>query len=310
MNDDAIYRVGETKRVAYIARAKTGTFEVDAVTFELYEEGNSTALVTASGGVDNSDPAATHEIYYNYTPTSGQVGDRIAHLFATVGTQVLGTRWEVTVLPKTSKFDPWVREITDWIQQSEVSESAAMLSYRNLMQAAVAAVRVFDQHRPQRLLVTKALTASDWTYTISTDFTSWEDGFSRVEEIEYPVDATVQSRSLLRFDDVVFDVPRDEWRFVNHTPSTGESAKIIYTARHSLSHTADTVPTNFRPAVACYAAGLALMMAANKAAGSEAGSAGADTVNFRSKQQEFSAQARALKEQGLKMWALPRTWAL
>ncbi len=122
----------------------------------------------------------------------------------------------------------------------------------------------------------------------------WEDGFSRLDDsegIEYP-NGNVPPTHL----------EADEWRMYREPgalkimllaakPTASEVIRLKWTARHSADGT--TVPAHDFEAVADYAASLAFAALAAKHAQTGDATLSADTVNYRSKQQEFSALARA-----------------
>jgi hypothetical protein len=307
-NLDLIYKVGEVKRIAHKAGVSDGgdgsptTFQVTAVTINIYDSTGALVVTAGAGGVDSASAAAEHEVYYLWTPSTA--GKYTYNLFGVVGGQtLLFGSGGINVLAATSKFDKWVERTIDWMRENEAGEAQRILSSAQLRDAIAEAVREYSKKKPRRILKdAQALTAGDWDYTL---WTEWEHGFSTLITFEYPLSTTAQERPYLNVaEDIWIDPDRSLFGFrAGLLPSTGETYRAVFTAPHTLDDSTDTVPAADYPSVAQYAAGVALTQAANLACQSEGQGTAADVVNYRSKQQEFSTQARRMMDDARRKWA-------
>lgn len=295
MADALIYRLGETKKIAHLVNADAA-FTISTATVVIYDSAGS-AVVTANASVDNGDPATEHEVFYVWNPSAA--GDYTYLLKYTVGGQSLSIRGEVLVLPVTSKYDRYVRRVESWVQETAMGEEQQNLSYRAYMDSLDAAVVKFNQKHPRRLQDTVALSAGVFEYDLPAD---WDEDFSVVEEFEFPVNDATQSKCYLDAGDYLVDEVRGKWRFTCNTPGAGESARLTYRARHQVTHTLDTLPAAHFEALCQYAAAQALLKLANKAVQTSARPIGADLVEYRTKQQEYLAQAKFLMKEAETAW--------
>jgi hypothetical protein len=155
-------------------------------------------------------------------------------------------------------------------------------------QSITEALRRYSKHRPR-------VTAEDITGNGTHEYnlpTGWEEGFSVVKEIEYPVGDT--PRTLIDDDDwEIYDTPTGKYlRLLSAAPETTETFRVRFT----LLHTETTVPDADIDAVACLAGALCCEMLANAYAQTGDPTIGADSVNYRTKAQEFAARAKRLRE--------------
>lgn len=301
--NDLLFRVGETKRLHHKVEADAA-FTVTSVSLRIYDSAGDQITGSPFTGTASSGSETSHDVYYNWTPAAA--GDYTYLLLYTVGSETRGIRGEVTVLPVTSKFDKWVKRVTDWMVESEVGEAQQLLSYRQLRDACLTAVRKFEESHPRRKLNDSAgetLSANTWEYALPAD---WSDEFSRIESFEYPVDADVQERPYLEPWEVEVDELRDKWYFVERVPTAGQKARFTYTLRHTLDDATDTIPTTRFDSVSMYAAGVALLQAANEACRKSDPQRGAGIVGQRTKQQEYSSQAKTLMDRAMDLWGRNR----
>jgi hypothetical protein len=301
-NDALTYRIGETKRIGHRVDSDT-EFIVSAAVISIYDAAGVAVESGATAAVDNPDEALFHEVYYLWTPDTA--GDYTYQLVYTVGAQDIALTGLITVLPAVSKYDAYIHRIGRALAESEIGDAQAELACRDLMDAVSVAVRAYSDARPRRRQVSIALTASQWEYPLS-GITGWETEFSSIVSLEPDVDATIQTQYFLAEADWYVDEERATpvWGFRNRVPSAGETARITYTAPHSLTHTTTTLPTRDFEAICLYAAGVAAETAlASLAARTEAPEQGAELVSRRDQTARWQSQAKALKAAGRKLWA-------
>ncbi|SDG60720.1 hypothetical protein [Thalassobaculum litoreum] len=166
--------------------------------------------------------------------------------------------------------------------------------------AAIAlAVARYSEDRPRKIVVD--LTAAGGHYLDLPE--SWEDGFSQLETLEHPVDQVPPS-----------EISPADWRLY-HSPSgtrimvafsfaAAASVRATHTGRHVLDDEADTIPFGAREPVAAYGASILLDQLASATANSSDPTIGADSVDHRSKSQEYAARARAHRNRYLNTFGL------
>jgi hypothetical protein len=113
------------------------------------------------------------------------------------------------------------------------------------------AIRKYSQERPLNAISAKT-GASDAWYSLPS---GWEEGFSVIKEIEYPVESTPKEIIKPEYFDVqhmlVSGSTVQRLRFDLGNPSLGETFWIKYTKRHVIDDSGDSdIPTAHRNAVA------------------------------------------------------------
>jgi len=130
------------------------------------------------------------------------------------------------------------------------------------------AVKEYSRHRPQ-LIVEDESGDGGFDYQIAGTggtnlLASWEDKFSIVDKLVFPVDDTSPNEQELNEDEweiihkIVTANHRKYIRFLVNTPTATETFRIFYTARHVLDLTSSTLPISDDEAVANLTAYLAL----------------------------------------------------
>lgn len=127
----------------------------------------------------------------------------------------------------------------------------------------------------------------------------FEDGFSWVEAVEYPAgtQATVPATYLLDEDFLLYRNPPPTGlvvRMLPTIPNAGDDVRITWTARHK--NDGSTVYDADFEAVCDFAASLCLEALANIYAQTGDASIAADTVNYRTKSQEYLGLAKAARQ--------------
>jgi hypothetical protein len=158
------------------------------------------------------------------------------------------------------------------------------------------AVKEHARYRP-RVVAEDVTGDGGFDYPLS-DLASWSEGFSAIQSVEYPVDD----------DDEYADVLLEEqWRIyrkpagrvlrlLEDTPDTDEEIRITYTALHTCTDSTCTVETIDEEAVQALAAGYFCGMLAAYYAQSTDSTIAADSVDHRSKSQEYAARAKAYRK--------------
>lgn len=157
------------------------------------------------------------------------------------------------------------------------------------------AVKIYSKHRPREVIKDIAGSGA-YDYSISIHLVSWVKGFSQIKRIEYPAD----EREPIYVDEEDYMVYENETgqfiRFLKDNPSSGEKMRITYTALHLLSETENTIPASDEDAVCNLAASLCSGALASYYAQTSDATIGADSVNYRTKSQEYGARAKMQKQ--------------
>lgn len=300
MADDLEYRIGASPRITHTVQAgSTPT----AVTAKLYDaDGLEVASITGSASAGDAEDLFDVSFVL---PTSGRdAGDYVYTLSYTVGSVTEVLRGELSLLPVVSKFDRWVRRICDWMLETSKGEER-QLSWRQFREATREAVWEYSKVCPHLRTEDVTLTEDVWAYDLPDE---WVVGASQIEAVEYPVDDTEQVREWLSRGEWLVDEARNEWRFTSWEPDLGDAARLYYRTPHAVrdaagtTAAADTVPDRDFGAVAQYAAGLCLDILANEAPRRNDPQAGAAIVGARTKSQEYSSRARAMREEAMERW--------
>lgn len=136
-------------------------------------------------------------------------------------------------------------------------------------------------------------------YDITAQLSSWVEGFSRIEEIEYPAITVADDEVPVYLDDE--DWRDDYWaggtRYLflpNHSPAATETMRIKYTIPYTWTGSPDqtNTPTQDFYAICNLAAGLCCQSIAAKYSRSSDSTMAADSVNHMTRAQEFARRAR------------------
>ncbi|MBR0346982.1 MAG: hypothetical protein IJI03_17170 [Rudaea sp.] len=123
--------------------------------------------------------------------------------------------------------------------------------------------------------------------------TTWVEGESELQSIEYPVDQFPPA--MLDSDAAqLYQTPSGLKLQLGFQPTIGEPLRLTHTAPHILDDTQDTIPPKFRRAVACLAASdLCGQLSAHYATEAET-SISADAVDHIGKTERFRNRAKDL----------------
>jgi len=174
-----------------------------------------------------------------------------------------------------------------------VQDAAGKLSSDELKTAIEEAlVGRYSKDRPRRLLADLTGDGAQYDWDLSTVL-EWQDGFSQVVEIEYPQGERVPA--LLEQDDwMIYKSPTARFLRFRFALASGRVARVQFTAPHELD--ASSMPEADFYAVGALGASLAARRLAAVYTQIGDSSIGADTVNYRTKAQEYLTLARRLEQ--------------
>lgn len=299
MPDDLEYRIGASPRITHTVRAGSTPQSVTATVYDA--DGDQAASITGTAALGDADDL--FDVSFVFPTVALSAGDYTYTIAYTVGSEIAVMRGEISLLPAVSKFDRWVRRISDWLLETGTSHER-QLSWRQLRDAALQAVVEYSRANPRHLSTDVTLTDA-YEYTLPTD---WENGFSQIERLDYPLDDDDVWKLRPEPGEWEVDEARGKWRFTMWTPSTAEVARLYYSAPHVVQDAAgdlaasDTVPAKDFAAVCQYAAGLALLQLSARAPRVNAPDVRADRVNSRTKEQEYGARAQAMMDAAKEAW--------
>ena len=157
------------------------------------------------------------------------------------------------------------------------------------------AMDAHSKNRPRRVVADVSGTGA-FDYAL-TGLTSWQDNFSAILQVEYPVDDADQVADVL--DPAtwsIYEKPTAKvLRLLEDTPAVGEKMRVTYTARHTCSVSACTVDAGDTEAVQSLAAHFLCRMLAAAHALDQDATIQADVVNHGGRRKEYEALARAYR---------------
>jgi hypothetical protein len=165
------------------------------------------------------------------------------------------------------------------------------------------AIRIYSKHRP-REIVKEIAGDGNYDYSIASNLSYWIKGFSRIKSLEYPADE--REPSYVDEDDFMV-VEKEAGQYIHFlvdTPSATQTLRVSYTGLHILSDAENTIPESDQDAVCNLAASLCSGALAQAYALTSDSTISADSVDHRSKSQEFSSRAKVQKQSYLNHLAL------
>ena len=153
------------------------------------------------------------------------------------------------------------------------------------------AVKIYSRYRPLEKAGDIAGSGAH-TYNLPTGFV---DGFSAIKSIEYP--QGTQKPEMIPLEDVaLYRSPTAiQLRFLKISPVVGKTARVSFTAQHTVDVTTSTIPASDEDAVASMAASLGCQALATHYAQTQDATLSADAVDYKTKSSEYSALAKRLK---------------
>lgn len=156
------------------------------------------------------------------------------------------------------------------------------------------ALALHSRHKPLAV-VADVVGDGGFDYDLSTKLASWDEDFSQVTAVEYPIDDTDEDKDLLAQGDdwQVYAKPAGkELHFLHDTPKATASFRVTYTARHTISATACSVEAMDTLAVQTLAASFYCRVIAAKVADAMDSTIAADSVDRPRIRSEYSRQAK------------------
>ena len=171
--------------------------------------------------------------------------------------------------------------------QDDVKDLSGVLTATDYDTALSSALARYSKDRPR-------LVVSDIAGTNSRDYpvpAAWVDGLSTVERVEYPAN---QIPEILLDDDgwSIYRSPSGlKFRLTECIPAVGEIIRLLF----STAHDSTTVPDLDTPAVASLAASTCCRRLAQIYGQTSDPTIQADSVNYRSKGDEYARRAKELE---------------
>lgn len=188
------------------------------------------------------------------------------------------------------------KTITEYqeLAAGHLQDGAQKLSSAEMVRAIEEAIAGrYSKDRPQKLVTDLAGDGATYEWSVAS-LTGWQEGFSRIVEIEYP-----QGERFPAYLDsgewLLYASPSGRLLRLARAPSAGKTARVRFTAAHAAD--ASTVPEADFYAVGALAAALAARRLAAAYAQTGDSSLGADSVNYRTKSQEYLTLARHLEKE-------------
>jgi len=174
-----------------------------------------------------------------------------------------------------------------------IQDAAAKLSADELKAAIEEALAGrYSKDRPQRIVADLAGDGTQFEWDLAT-LTGWQDGFSQIAAIEYPQGE--RPPVTLEGDDwELYDSPAARSLRFAFALASGKTARVTFSAPHSTD--ASSMPDADFYAVGALAASVAARKLAAVYTQIGDSSIGADTVNYRTKSQEYLALGKRLEQ--------------
>lgn len=123
----------------------------------------------------------------------------------------------------------------------------------------------------------------------------WQPDFSTLVSLETPIGNFPPT--LIPSEEVsLYQAPAGLKIMTQTAIGAGNDVRALYTIRHILDGSDDTIPAKDREAVACYAAAICLDQLASKFTASSESTIQADAVDHRTKGQEYASRANKLRK--------------
>ncbi len=203
-------------------------------------------------------------------------------------------------MTSTKRLSDFRGQVSRYVLSSAVEDGPSALTQADLDEYVAEAVLEHSRQHPR--LVTNATldgTGSAQTFQIDALTVPYEEGFSSILEVEYPLSNT--PRTLLDANDYV--VERDTTgavvlRFLEDTPASGtNNIRLNYTARHTLSDSENSISDADYYAVCHLAAAIAFTALAGKSAHSVQSSISASEAGPRTQSDVYRAMAKEHRAQ-------------
>ena len=169
---------------------------------------------------------------------------------------------------------------------------------------AQAILQRYSKDRPQQLVSDVTADGTPYLPLPTSSQGNFEEGFSTVLQLEYPIGG-VPPTILLEEEWTMYRNPSAlKVLLTAQTPSAGQSVRVTWTARHP--DDGSTVPDFDFEAVCDFAAALCLEALAKTYAQTGDPTIGADSVNYRTKGQEYLSLSKAVQKRYFDHLGIPQ----
>ena len=183
-----------------------------------------------------------------------------------------------------ANFNAW----TDY----RVPGMSTIITSAQVDECVLQAVDLWSKYKPQHLIADIA-GDGDYDYNLPASFTL---GFSQIEKIEYPLGE--REPSYLDPDDyTVYKTASStaQIRFYRHTPATGETARVSYTAQHAVG-ASSTILDIDEQAVADLAAAFVCEALSSYYTQATDSTLAVDSRDYKSQATEYALRARRFRD--------------
>jgi hypothetical protein len=189
----------------------------------------------------------------------------------------------------TTRTD-YITALASLVPGDQPVTSAALLL---MQQKAVSkAMDAHSKNRPRRLVADVSGTGA-FDYALA-NLTSWQDDFSQIISVEYPVDDADEIADVLDPECwQIYEKTAGKYlRFLEHTPVAPEKFRVIYTARHTCTDAACTVSAGDVEATQSLSAHFLCRMLAAAHALDQDATISADVVSHTTRSQSYKSLAK------------------
>lgn len=184
--------------------------------------------------------------------------------------------------------------LTDYqtLTDNLVRDDAGAIATADRDSAIALAVSRYSKDRPRKLVEDITAASSGKWLDLPA---SWEDGFSVLQALEYPVGEAPPS--FLSADSFsLYQAPAGEQILLRNAVTAGDTVRATFTVQHVLGGATDTIPGVDSEAVASYAAAILCDQLASLYSGDSDSTIQADSVDHQGKAREFAIRAKTLRK--------------
>jgi len=155
--------------------------------------------------------------------------------------------------------------------------------------------RVYSQYRPLKKADESVVAANAFDVTLPADF---EDGLSRITQVEFPIVATAVPTILHESRYAMLRVGAGNLlRLFFDAPAADSNIRVTYTTSHLIGAVSSTVPLSDENLIVVYSCSLAFRTIASFYSQTVDPSFDADVVNYRDRSDEYTKLANAREEE-------------
>ena len=173
-----------------------------------------------------------------------------------------------------------------------IKDTASILDTVDIDAFIAEAVHRYERHRP-REMVKNTTGDGNYDYALPSEYI---DGFSNIIQIEYPAG----ERNLATIEDDDWTIYKSEaaikLRFLHHTPAATETFETLFTTKHKVNSSTDTIVETDFDAVCNLAGALCCESLASYFSQQSDSTIQADAVEHKTRSQEYASRATRLKK--------------